>query len=208
MQERIAGALTDEEKGQYEENFIDMITRMIQTVQNTTSDNNLESRVKNVETIQHQTAEDKFWNAIDNRVPDWREIQKSDDFQSYLNEFDPLLESTRSNVLSQAQSDLNAERAIAVFMNFKNGSQYTKPNEDDIPTPNPLDKHVTPSDTGGGDGDGGIEVVPDLSLEEINKFYVDVSLGKYKTRPTEQASMEDAIRKIHQASQPVEPTIV
>ena len=199
LQERIAGALTDDEKGQYEEGFIEMIARMIDSVhktQNVAPDTNLESRLENVEKKQVLSDGEKFWHEINIAVPNWRELQKLDNFQAYLSKFDPLLMSTRADILNQAQSDLNHERAIAVFTNYTNGTQNHIVEDD--PIIDPLEKHVAPEVTGSGDGSG-IEDVPVLSTEEISQFYVDVAVGKYKTRPSEQASMENAIQQIHAA---------
>ena len=197
VQERILASLTEDERENYSPEFIDMLSRVTKVVNSTSiPDTSLEDRIKNIETTQVQTREDKFWQAVDDGVPNWRELQANPDFQKYLNVNDTLLGTTRLNVLKQAQSDLNAERAIAVFKAYANGSQAHIEDEP-IPT-NPLDKHVVPELTGSGDG-GDIQDVPILSAEEISQFYVDVAVGKYKNRPSEMASKEAAIQKIHAA---------
>ena len=207
VNERIMAVLTDEEKETYSPEFIEMLGRATKAVsQSPDQSSDLESRLNKVENFQQETAEDAFWRIIKEKVPSWKEVQSTDEFQDYLNEYDPLLGTTRMQVLKQAQSDLNAERAVAVFTTHINGSQSRSTSHDEE-TINPLDKHVVPDLTGSGSGDD-IQEVPNLTAEQITQFYIDVSLGRYKTRPAEMESMENAIRKIHAATNQPPPANV
>ena len=204
LKDRIMNVLSDGEKETYSEDFIDMLGRVINSVQPENKvDSTLESRLEQVETTQHLTAEDVFWKTINDQVPTWREMQKTAAFQVYLKKYDPLLGTTREEILGYAQEGLNAERAIAVFTNF--GEQDHGSIEDDTTiTLNPLEKHVVPEDTGTSNGSD-IDVMPQLSNAEVEKFYVDVALGRYKNRQREAEAMENAIRKIHEATKPQQP---
>jgi len=207
LKDRIMTVLSDGEKETYSEDFIDMLGRVINSVQPENQlDPAIESRLERVETTQHLTAEDHFWRAINDQVPTWREMQKTAAFQAYLKKYDPLLGTTREEILGDAQEQLNAERAVAVFTNFVGGEQ----DHDEVDTtiiPNPLEKHVVPEDTGNSNGSD-IDVIPQLTAAEIEKYYVDVALGRYKNRQREVDAMENAIRKIHSAAQPQQPNSV
>lgn len=209
LTDRIMSVLSEGEKETYSDDFIDMLGRVINSVQSENKvDPQLESRLEKVETTQHLTAEERFWKTIDTEVSNWREVQKTPAFQKYLKRHDPLLGTTREAILGYAQEELNAERAVAVFTDFINGKQSIVPDDDEPgDTINPLEKHVVPEDTGSG-GMGELDAVPQLTTEEIEKFYIDVALGRYKTRPNEERAMENAIRKIHSAAQPQQPQSV
>lgn len=173
-QQDVMDVLTEQEKKEYSPEFLDMVTRLASRVAGSTgSDSTLESRVANLEVETTESKEDKFWNAIDDAIPNWRKTQATEDMQAWLLEYDDLLGKVRSEAIAEAQSRLDANRVIAIF------KQYTAPAATTILDDEEAELLVP--DQGG--GDGGLPVSSDdkiWKVSEVQEFYKRLALGKFK----------------------------
>ncbi len=85
----------------------------------------IDTRVGNVSQVQAKSEEQKFWDAIDKGVPDWREINENQDFLTWLSAVDPLVGARYQDILVNAQQNLNAKQVIAVFEAWKKHAGVT-----------------------------------------------------------------------------------
>jgi hypothetical protein len=79
----------------------------------------LQARVGDVGEQVLSSAQDRFYSAISERVPDWETINKDANFLAWLEEADPIYGVTRQQALNDAADRLDAGRAAAVFEAFK-----------------------------------------------------------------------------------------
>lgn len=146
-------------------------------------------------------AEAAFWREINRGItdaagkPDWREINDSDMFNNWLDEYLPYSVTTRRDRLQQAQAQLDHFTAIQIFNDFKaqQRKQAPEPAEDHSKPKIDPAAHVEPGSSVVHETapDGGKPAGKIYTRQEINQFYKDVALGKYKGRD-EEASKIDA----------------
>jgi hypothetical protein len=66
-----------------------------------------------------RTAQDEYFDALTQRVPDWKEINVAPQFLQWLAEVDPMTGMQRQAILSDAHQRIDAHRTAAVFLAFK-----------------------------------------------------------------------------------------
>lgn len=180
MRDRMLAAMTEEERENWSEDFIDLMAKMTQVAQESSSnkpDPEIESRLANIEQLQQKTETELYWDAIDSGVPDWQKIQETDEFAAYLQEYDPLLGAVRGDALEETMVTLNAHKAIAIFDAFKKQQVSTTSQR---PT-NPMEALVTPDGAGGNDGT--VEQTRTFTVDFVTKFYnawAEKSPAKFK----------------------------
>lgn len=199
MEERLKAMMTDEERDQYDDNFVAMLARFINNGAPKQDLSQVEDRLNRVEQTQTLSAKDNFWKQVNDNVPDWQRIQESPEFDEWASEYDPLLKATRWKALESTMSTLDYELAIGIFSQFKN--LQTKPSEsgssDDL-SQDPRYQQVVPDAAASGSGvaDDG---QPVFRQSFINQFYKDVSLGHYKGKEAEAARIDQQIFEAGQA---------
>ena len=132
-----------------------------------------------------RSAEETFFDRLAAAVPDWEQVNVSEQFLKWLSEVDPVYGQPRQTALDNAQASLNPERAVAVFNAFKT----TLPKA--TPKPDPLGKQVSPRSTAS-PAPSPTEK-PVLTQQQITDFYADVSRGRYRGRDQEVAEIEQTI---------------
>lgn len=161
----------------------------------TSLNSNVLPQVQHVARAQTESATERFWSGLTQRVPNWQQINNDPDFQSWLLQIDPLTGRTRQSFLEDAQKALSVERVAAFFDTFApQTSQQTGQNADTNGQPNrsassELEKQVSP-------GRSRSSSKPDdsspktYSQSEIKSFYNDVRAGKFKGREKERDRIE------------------
>ena len=81
-------------------------------------------RVEQIANQQTQSIEQNFWSALSDAVPNWREINDSPEFQTWLLEIDPLTNMTRQTYLDGAQRDMDANRVANFFTSWVQANGY------------------------------------------------------------------------------------
>lgn len=139
---------------------------------------------------QAMTAEQQFWADLTTVVPNWREINNNQDFQSWLLQYDPLTGISRQTILEDAQRNLEVSRVGNFFKswleitgqaNVAQNSQYNASSE--------LERQVAPGKSRS-TGTPTSSAPKPFSQGDIEKFYSDVRMGKYKGRDAERTKIE------------------
>ena len=131
------------------------------------------------------TAEEMFFNKLGTIVPDWEQINANDAFLAWLNDVDPVYGQTRQAALSSAQQNLDVARVAAVFNAFK--GTFAKPTK----AAQSLEKQVSPK--GAASAPPAQTEKPILKSRDIEQFYKEVALGKYRGREQEASQLEQII---------------
>lgn len=152
---------------------------------------NVVPQVQSIATYQAQTAEQQFWSALAQAIPNWREINDNPDFQAWLLAVDPFTGITRQVLLEDAQRNLDVNRVInffRVWIELNGGADAGKNSNRKAPA-SELERHVSPGksrNTGAPSTQPGKIYTP----EDIRKFFSDVRQGKYKGREAERDRIE------------------
>lgn len=153
---------------------------------------NVVPQVEQVAQRQATSSEQMFWSDLSNRVPDWREINDDQSFQTWLLEIDPLTGINRQTYLEDAQRSLDARRVATFFDTWRenNGVANVARSESRAQTnASELEKQVAPGRSKGSSApkpDAGKVYTP----QDIEKFFADVRQGKYKGRESERDKLE------------------
>jgi hypothetical protein len=150
---------------------------------------NVVPQVQAVAQRQQMSAEQQFWSDLTTYVPNWRDVNDDDGFQSWLLEVDPLTGSNRQTYLEDAQRSLDAHRVSAFFRTWLETTGQALVAQS---TPKPaaeLEKQVAPGRSRGS-GSASSKQPNTYSPEDIKAFFNDVRSGKYKGREQERDRIE------------------
>jgi len=136
------------------------------------------------------SSEQRFWADLQTAVPDWQDINGSQEFQAWLLEVDPLTGIPRQTYLDDAQRTMDARRVANFFSTWKGmtGGQDARTTRETQST-SELERQVAPGKgrSGGAKPQGEAKT---YTSEDIKKFFADVQKGKYKGRETERDRIE------------------
>ena len=165
--------------------------RQIDSLQNTVQalQGQIVPRVEQIANQQTQSIEQNFWSALSDAVPNWREINDSSEFQTWLLEIDPLTNMTRQTYLDGAQRDMDAQRVANFFTSWvqANGTGPAQPSRS--ASNSELAKQVAP-------GKGRTSATPHgntkrtYTPDDLTTFYRDVREGKFKGDEEERDKIE------------------
>jgi hypothetical protein len=79
----------------------------------------LQGNVETVGQTQVRTAQERFWDALSEAVPDYALINEDPKFVEWLNQPDGLSDMTRKEIGDKAFATLDAQKAVRVFKEFK-----------------------------------------------------------------------------------------
>ena len=149
-------------------------------------------QIQEVSKRQAASSEQQFWSDLSNAVPNWRDINDDQDFQSWLLEVDQLTGISRQTYLEDAQRQLDSRRVANFFSTWMNitGRAAVAQSADRSPKPqSELEKQVTPgrSRNTGTPANSKGKV---WSAADITKFFDDVRTGKYHGREQERDRTE------------------
>ena len=146
-------------------------------------------QVQQVQQQQKSSSEKQFWDDLNREVPNWSDINKSPDFQSWLLEVDPLTGINRQTYLEDAQRKLDSGRVVNFFTTFAQVNGIDNSARDKSATQSAeLQKQVAPKR--GRAGQPVSNEAKTYTPKDIEKFFTDVRKGKYKGREDERARME------------------
>lgn len=148
-------------------------------------------QVQRVAQQQAASAEERFWSALAQRVPNWQQINNDQDFQSWLLDIDPLTNTSRQAHLEIAQRDLDVNRVVAFFNAFTAASGKYAPAATAQPTrsASELERQIAPGRARGSGTPAGNNAKT-YTPDDIRGFFNDVRAGKYKGRETERDRIE------------------
>jgi hypothetical protein len=193
--------LTPEEEEEYGES-IDIMRKVSQEVAAdqarqiaalTTTVNELRGtivpRVEDISNRQAQTADQTFWSQLTDSVPNWRDINENQDFQTWLLETDPLSGMTRQSYLEDAQRNLDVVRVASFFSSWEKASGTAPAQPSRIAPTSELERQVAPG-RGRNTGTPGAVDQKTYSSQDIAKFFDDVRRGVYRGREEERDTLE------------------
>lgn len=151
-------------------------------------------QVQQVVQQQAVSAEDRFWQTLGSKVPNWQQINNDKTFHEWLLDVDPLTGTTRQSHLEQAQRGLDANRVAAFFATFSeqtgkySSNASAQPNRSAQATE--LEKQVSPGKSRSTNAAASSKADKTYSPSDIRKFFDDVRAGKYKGREAERNRIE------------------
>lgn len=196
--------VTDDERSTFGEEFVSVAQRAAQEVLSPEVAA-LRGEVSELRQQQHQNAIRNVYTSLDTALPNWRIINKTPQFVSWLGLRDPLSGAIRKVLLDSAFQAADAARVVAVFRGFVAEDAARRPADPALPlTPAPgnpapvrqpavtlLDlaapggASASPTPVAGGK--------PIYSRADIAKFYVDCRKGLYAGRDAERQALEHDI---------------
>lgn len=153
---------------------------------------NVVPQIQAVSKRQAASAEQQFWADLTSAVPDWREVNDNQEFQTWLLETDPLTGIARQTYLEEAQRQLDARRVANFFgawMNTTGRASVAQSAGRASAPKSELEKQVTPGrsrNTGTPAANKGKVWTP----QDITKFFDDVRAGRYAGREQERDRLE------------------
>jgi len=140
---------------------------------------------------QQQNAEQQFWSDLSGAVPNFRQINDNTAFQSWLLQADPLTGITRQTYLDDAQRSLDANRVANFFRAWleSTGQATVAQSTGNAPT-SELEKQVAPGRSRSTGVPATAKQGKVYAPQDIQKFFNDVRMGKYKGREQERDRIE------------------
>jgi hypothetical protein len=162
------------------------IEQMLQQVQS-----NVVPQVQNLAHRQQMSAEQQFWADLASAVPNFREVNGNEAFQSWLLETDPLTGITRQTYLDDAQRSLDARRVANFFRTWLEITGQAAVAQSTGRASNPeLEKQVAPGRSRGAGSANSTNKAKTYSPDDIRAFFDAVRSGKYKGREQERDRIE------------------
>jgi hypothetical protein len=163
------------------------IAQLEQTIQQLNSQ--VVPQVQTIAQRQQVSAEQQFWADLALSVPNFREINSSDGFQSWLLEADPLTGITRQTYLEDAQRNLDSRRVTNFFRAWLETTGQAAVAQPTGRASSELEKQVSPGRTRA-TGAPQSSTAKTYTPQDIQKFFNDVRMGKYKGREPERSRIE------------------
>lgn len=151
---------------------------------------NVVPQVQQLSQRQAVSSEQQFWAELQTAVPDWQDVNASQEFQSWLLEVDPLTGVPRQTYLDDAQRNLDARRVAQFFQTWKGqaggpNAQSTRQTQ----RASELEKQVAPG-RGRSGGNKTAGEPKTYTQADIKQFFADVQKGKYKGKEAERDRIE------------------
>lgn len=152
---------------------------------------NVVPQVQNLTQKQAMSAEQQFWSGLTDMVPNWRDVNSSQDFQSWLLQTDPFTGVTRQTILEDAQRNLDVHRVGNFFTTWLEitGQANAAQNTQRKSSASELERQVAPGRPRSASAPSGSNAKT-YAPADITKFFEDVRKGKYKGREAERDRME------------------
>jgi hypothetical protein len=152
---------------------------------------NVVPQVQAVAQRQQMSAEQQFWADLSTNVPNFRQINDNQDFQSWLLQADPLTGITRQTYLDDAQRALDANRVANFFRAWLESTGQASVAQSKGPDTNSeLEKQVSPGRSRSTGTPATSKQGKMYTPQDIQKFFNDVRSGKYKGREQERSRIE------------------
>lgn len=157
--------------------------------------------VRQVADNQAKTAHDKFYEQLSGRVPDWQKINEEPRFHEWLLSEDPLSGLQRQTLLTDAHTNLNLERVVNFFDQWKReagiaavpaATNQTQAAQQ-ASNVSKLERQIAPGRASAGSTPPAATAKKQWSRPEIAQFFADKMNGRYKGREAEARTLENDI---------------
>jgi len=160
----------------------------------------LEKKLQGVNSVVAQDSHSKLMETLDEKLPDWRDLNTNEEFLSWLRLPDPFSGVIRHEMLKAAYAAGNASRVLAFFNGFLAEEAAVAPakgDSDNVPTERvakvPLTNLAAPGRAKTAAGNSAPAEKPIITRAQIAQFYADVSNGKYRGKDADKNRLEAQI---------------
>lgn len=156
---------------------------------------NVEEKVSKVETVTAQTAAEKFYAHLDQSAEGWRELNTDPGFLAFLQTPEQFTGMPYNALLTMAFERGDAARVAAIFNHYKTANPTSTPGRRPSGQQPPTPEHLAaPAKRGGGDPGPAPNNGPKVfTMAQVNAFYKDLELGRYRGKEQEAAALEHEI---------------
>lgn len=197
--------ITPEEAADYGEDFLKVVGKrareeMAPVIQGYEAKiKELEVRLQGVNGAVQQTSHEKFLVTLDQKLPDWRQLNTNDEFLDWLRLPDPYSGAIRHDMLKAAYAQGDANRVAAFFNGFLAEEAAVAPAnaEPDVTVTKvpkvPLQSLAAPGRAKTAASANAPAEKPIFTRSQIAVFYADVAAGKFRGRDAEKNKAEAQI---------------
>jgi hypothetical protein len=161
----------------------------------------LEQKVTGTVTAVKTNAKQAMLTKLDQDLPDWRQINTTNEFKSWLALTDPLFGVTRQSALLKAYEQNDTARVLNFFQSFVSELAASTPTNDLPADPSPAPAPARPSlETLAAPGRARMSAQPNAPAEkqiittaDVNAFYAAVRQGFYRGREAEKQALEQEL---------------
>ena len=157
----------------------------------------LEKKLQGVNNVVAQDSHGKLLSNLDEKLPNWRDLNTKEEFLSWLKLPDPFSGAIRHDMLKAAYAAGNSSRVLAFFNGFLAEEAAVAPapgDSDDVPTETvakvPLAKLAAPGRAKTAAGNSAPAEKPYFTRAQISQFYADAANGKFRGRDADKNRME------------------
>jgi hypothetical protein len=197
--------ITDEEANDYGQDFLNVVGKkareelapVIGAYQQKI--NELEQRLQGVSGAQAQDSHQKLLATLDEKLPNWRNLNTNEEFLSWLQLPDAYSGDIRHTMLKAAYAQGNAHRVLAFFNGFLAEEAAVAPvqGEPDYSTTTvgkiPLQNLAAPGRAKTAASANAPAEKLNISRAQVASFYADVAAGRYRGRDAEKNKLEAQI---------------
>jgi hypothetical protein len=200
--------ITDQERNDYGQEFLEVVgKRAKEEVGSEISAllskvSQLEARLAGVNTQVSMSAREKLEATLTDKIPNWNEINHSDEFKAWLALPDPYSGDIRHNILTRVYERNLIPQTLAFFQGFLAEEAALGPaptavqpgqNTVDNTGKIPLESFAAPGRAKTAAPPAGPTEKPIITRSQIAQFYAAVNSGKYRGRDAEKAADEAQI---------------
>lgn len=197
--------ITPEEAADYGEDFLKVVGKrareeMAPVIQGyEVKIKELETRLQGVNGSVQKTSQEKFLANLDQKLPDWRQLNTNDQFLDWLRLPDPYSGAIRHDMLKAAYAQGDANRVAAFFNGFLAEEAAVAPANEEPDTsvtkiPKfPLQTLAAPGRAKTAASANAPAEKPFFTRPQIAAFYADVAAGKFRGRDAEKNKAEAQI---------------
>jgi hypothetical protein len=148
-----------------------------------------------------KTRQERFEEALTAQVDDWRSIYVDPQFVNWLQtRHEELSGISYMDIFSKANNEWNLNGLANIFKQYKKATGMGEPPTPNVNTPtapsvDPREPLVTPGRSHGGSASSTAPQGKVYKMSEVNQFFKDVALGKYRGRDAEVAAMDAEITR-------------
>lgn len=146
------------------------------------------------------TAQEQMLATLDKELPEWRDVNRKDEFLEWLALPDAFSGAIRHNMLKEAYAQSNAPRVLAFFNGYLKEVAAMTPTRVQEPVPGetrvakiPLETLAAPGKAKAAPNAPAAPDKPIITRAQIANFYADVAANRYRGRDVEKAATEQAI---------------
>lgn len=197
--------ITDDELRDYGDDFLKVVGKkakeeLVPIIQSQAQKiEELERRLSGVSNVVQQDNTQKMLDTLDQKLPQWRELNTNSEFLAWLRLPDPFSGAIRHEMLKAAYTQGNASRVLAFFNGFLAEEAVVAPakaepdNGGQRVSKVPLESLAAPGRAKSAAGNAAPAEKPIFTRANIAAFYADVAAGRYRGKDADKASLEKQI---------------